>query len=369
MKKLLAVLIACTMIFVLVAACATDDTPAAGDDEIRIALVAHGPESIQFDGSFNEGSWSGILEFLDGQGLPAGEHANFFQAHAADDEARVDVMIDAIDWGADILILPGFHFAASVYEAANLFPETMFVVLDTRPDPGPEPANVVSILYAEEQSGFLAGYAAVMEGYRQLGFMGGVAVPAVVRFGHGFVEGAQFAAGELGLGADEVTINYHYIGGFVPSPEVATMAGAWYAAGIEVIFAAAGGAGFSVISAAEDAGAWMIGVDVDQSGASEVVLTSAMKTLAPSVFDMLTDFANDNFRGGSNIIFDAGLEGVALPMDTSRFSNFTQAQYDAIFAQLVSGTVVVSTVLPEPGGSTNPNDLLNISGITVNFIS
>jgi len=380
------------MMFVFIAACtddppATNDTPAAGTDpveqeedddedlngieleDLRIALVAHGPESIQFDGSFNEGAWNGIVQFLEARSLSPDVNANFFQSSEADNEARVDVMIDAIEtWGAHILILPGFHFAASVYTAANLFPDTKFIVLDTRTDPGPTPANVVSILYAEEQSGFLAGYAVVMEGYRDLGFMGGIAVPAVVRFGHGFIEGADFAAQELGLSAGDVSISYHYIGAFAPSPEVATMAASWYASGTEVIFAAAGGAGFSVISAAEDAGTWMVGVDVDQSGASDRVLTSAMKALAVSVVDMLTDFVSDDFQGGADLLFDASNNGVALPMDTSRFSTFTSAQFDEIFAQIANGSVVVTTELVDPDLGTDPNLYVETNLVVVNFI-
>jgi len=385
MKKILAIAIALVMMFAIVA-CGNGGTttpPATeapptdvgndsnGDtdsdfDDLRIALVAHGPESIQFDGSFNEGAWTGITSFLGTHGLDPNVHARFFQSHAPDDEARVDVMIDAIDaWGANILILPGFHFAESVYTAANLYTDTMFVVLDTRTDPGPTPSNVVTILYAEEQSGFLAGYAVVMEGYRQLGFMGGIAVPAVVRFGHGFLEGAEYAAQSLGLEPGDVTVNYHYIGGFAPNPAVTTMAGSWFAAGTEVIFAAAGGAGFSVIAAAEDAGKWVVGVDVDQSGASDVVITSAMKALAISVDDMLTDFVNDAFRGGSDLLFDASLNGVALPMENSHFQNFTQAQYDAIYAQLANGTIVVTTTVTSTVAEAN----LNLDLVTLNEIS
>ena len=394
MKKILALALALVMIFAI-AACGGGGTttdpgpadpgttdpgpadpgtpaeppPAAGAD-VKVALVAHGPESIQFDGSFNEGSWNGILGFLNNNGLNASTNASFFQSHAADDVARVDVMSDAISWGADVLILPGFHFAMSVGEAQDLFPDTIFVILDARPFfGGPEAANTVSILYAEEQSGFLAGYATVMEGHRNLGFMGGVAVPAVVRFGHGFIEGAEYASKELGLAAGDVTINYHYIGAFAPDPGVTTMAGAWYAGGTEVIFAAAGGAGFSVIAAAEDAGTWMIGVDVDQAGDSPRVLTSAMKALAVSVDDMLNDFVNGSFRGGRDLLYDASTNGIGLPMENSRFSNFSMAQYDAIFAQLANRTVHVSTTLPEEGGTTNPNDLLYFTDVTVNFIN
>ena len=377
MKKILAILLALVMVFAI-AACAGPDAPApetapeapAEGADIRVALVAHGPESIQFDGSFNEGAWNGIIEFLNARGLNPGEHANFFQSHAADDVARVDVMADAIEWGADILILPGFHFAMSVAEAADMFPDTMFVILDARPNfGGPEAPNTVSILYAEEQSGFLAGYSVVKEGLRGLGFMGGVAVPAVVRFGHGFIEGADFAAQELGLAPGDVTINYHYIGAFAPDPGVTTMAGSWYAGGTEAIFAAAGGAGFSVIAAAADAGTWMLGVDVDQSGDSTTVLTSAMKALAVSVNDMLTDFVGGSFRGGSNLHYDASINGIGLPMANSRFQNFSQSDYDAIFAQLVNGSIAVSTTLPDEGGSTNPNDLISFENVTVNYIS
>jgi len=342
------------------------EAPVEGVD-MKVALVAHGPESIQFDGSFNEGAWNGILNFLSAQGLDAGTHAMFFQSHAADDDARVDVMADAITWGADILILPGFHFATSVYEAANLFPDTMFVILDAMVnfEPNPPP-NVVTILYAEEQSGFLAGYAVVKEGFRDLGFMGGVAVPAVVRFGHGFLEGAELAAQELGLAAGEVTVNYHYIGGFAPDPGVVTMAGSWYAAGTEVIFMAAGRAWESALTAAEDGeDRWIVGVDVDQSAVSPRIMTSAMKALAVSVNDMLTDFANGAFRGGSDLHFDAAINGIGLPMENSHFSNFTQAQYDAIFSQLVNGAVVVSTTVTPTVAEAG----LALEIITVNFIA
>jgi len=200
-------------------------------------------------------------------------------------------------------------------------------------------------LYAEHESGFLAGYAAVMDGYRELGFTGGVPVPAVVRFGHGFIQGAEYAAASLGLPEGEVSIRFHYFGGFAPAPEHVAFAQAWFAAGVEVIFAAAGGAGGSVISAAEAAGGYVIGVDVDQSGDSDVVITSAMKALANSVYNLLGHYAVGTFPGGRIEMFDAASDGVALPMENSRFRQFTQAQYDAIFAQLASGAVVVNNSL------------------------
>ena len=355
-----------------------NDTAAVGmvASDVQIALVAHSPDSILDDGSFNQGAWDGIERFLTSHGLPS-SNANFFQPHSPDDAARIDMIYDAINSGANILILPGFHFESSLYEAQDFFPDTTFVLLDASPTrvevvdvDGEEERvfhvriedNVVAIHYAEEEAGFLAGYAAVMEGHRSLGFMGGIAVPAVVRFGHGFIQGAEHAAASLDLEAGEVTINYLYLGGFAPDAAHATTAQAWFAAGTEVIFAAAGGAGFSVMSGAETAGGLTIGVDVDQSAQNPTVITSAMKALDESVYVMLTDFMNGTFRGGREILFNASIDGVGLPMATSRFQNFTQAQYDAIFEQLASGAVSVSNVVTPTVSEAN----LDISLVTVN---
>jgi len=326
------------------------ETPAATTADashIRIALVAHSPESILDDGSFNAGAWQGILQFAREHGLSTtrGVDIEFFQPGTATDEARIDLVENVVEnFGANIIVLPGFHFIASSYRMQEYFPDVKFVLLDASPAGGIR-SNLVAIHYAEEESGFLAGYAAVMQGYRSLGFMGGVAVPAVVRFGHGFIQGAEYAANALGLAAGDVTIRYHYVGGFAPDPAVTTQAGSWYATGTEVIFAAAGGAGFSVIAAAEAAGASVIGVDVDQADDSTVVVTSAIKGLAPSVNAMLNDFLNDTWRGGQELMFNAAVDGVGLPMATSRLQNFTQAQYDAIFAQLANGTIRVNNSL------------------------
>ena len=314
--------------------------------EIHIALIAHSPDSILDDGSFNEGAWQGIQRFLSTHGL-SGDNARFFQPHAADDVARIDLIEDAIGAGANILVLPGFHFESSLYDAQDMFPDTKFVLLDASPRRDGNVRlsdNLVAIHYAEEEAGFLAGYAAVMEGYRSLGFMGGIAVPAVVRFGHGFIQGAEHAAASLGLEAGEVTISYHYLGGFAPDPAHAMTAAAWFAAGTEVIFAAAGGAGFNVMSAAEAAGTSTIGVDVDQAGLSPSVITSAVKGLNVSVNAMLNDFLEGTFQGGEQL-FDASINGVGLPMGSARFENFTTAQYENIFAQLAGGAVTVSNSL------------------------
>ena len=405
MKKIFALLLAAALVFTLVACgspeAAPDPEPApaeevevddepepdpdpepedvdedpepepAGDglalEDIRIALVTHSPApaSTLDDGSFNEGAWNAIQLFISNHGLSS-DQATSFQPNEPDDEARLDIVTDAIEgFGANIVVLPGFHFGLSSYDMQHMFPDVYFILLDASPMipdpegdgiiPGDIMDNLVGVHYKEHEAGFLAGYAAVIEGYRDLGFMGGIAVPAVVRFGHGYLQGAEYAAEELGLDAGEVTVQYHYLGGFAPSPEAMTMASAWFAGGIEVIFAAAGGANFSVIEGGDASGGSVIGVDFDQHDIGESVITSALKVFDVSVYSILTDILEGNFRGGRNAIFGAAEGGVGLPMDTSRFQNFTQAQYDAIFELLVNGTVVV-------------NDTLDMSDLEFNLI-
>ena len=171
--------------------------------------------------------------------------------------------------------------------------------------------------------------------------MGGIAVPAVVRFGLGYIQGAEVAAQELGLSSGDVNLNYYYTDAFWPMPEIQTGAAAWYNDGIEIIFSCGGAISDSIIPAASQSGNYVIGVDVDQSGLSNTIVTSAMKELAISVYDCISDYYAGRFPGGQILVFSAANHGVGLPMSTSRFNNFTQADYDAIFAKLVSGAVVV----------------------------
>ena len=248
----------------------------------------------------------------------------------------------AIAGGAKVVVCPGYLFGPAVTEAAKANPDISFIVIDTAPTE--ECANVYSISYAEEQSGYLAGYAAVKDGFTKLGFMGGMAVPAVVAFGGGFVQGAHDAAAELNI---PVEVRYTYTGGFIASPEVQTQAGSWYNDGTEVIFACGGGIWASVAAAAEATDTMMIGVDTDQNSYSEKMLTSAYKQLGVSVYKVLEKYYAGEFPGGAVDVWSAVEEGIGLPMETSRFASFSQADYDAIYAKLVDGSVVVERTTAE----------------------
>lgn len=297
------------------------------------------------DKSFNQGTWEGIEAYAKANDITK----KYYKPTEKTTAAYVAAIDLAVQAGAKVVVTPGFLFEPAIFEAQDLYPDISFILLDGTPHTEDYSefrieGNVHSIFYAEQQSGFLAGYAAVKDGYTKLGFMGGMAVPAVVRFGYGFVQGAEYAAKEMGV--DSVELKYYYTGNFDATPENQTMAASWYGDGTEVIFAAGGKVGNSVMAAAEAAGAKVIGVDVDQSAESETVITSAKKELGITVQAALAGFYGDTFKGGVSEVLDITVDAVGLPMDNSRFTTFTQGDYDAIYAALVADTDgVASSIL------------------------
>jgi len=297
------------------------------------------------DKSFNQGTWEGIVEFAEENNLTY----KYYKPTEVSDDAYVAAIDLAVAAGAKVVVTPGFLFEPAVYTAQTKYPDVIFVLIDGVPHPGDYTtfnvaSNTRSILFRENESGFLAGYASVMEGFRELGFMGGIAVPAVVRFGLGYVAGAYYAASELGATTWEFDPAYYdYLGGFAPDDAHKAKAAAWFTAGVEVIHVAAGGAGNSVMAAADEAtGKFVVGVDVDQAAQSASVITSAMKALGVVVQQALQDYVDGTFEGGETLVLGAAEDAVALPLgDSFRFNTFTEAQYNAILADIVDGTVVV----------------------------
>lgn len=293
------------------------------------------------DKSFNQASWQGLKAYAEENKI---SHKYYQPADGSRDAYLTSIDL-AIDKGVKLVLCPGYFFESAVFMAQDQYPDVSFILIDGQPR-NPEDGvaqigrNVLSFLYKEEQAGFLAGYSAVKDGHTQLGFIGGVAVPSVIHYGYGFVQGADLAAQELGVTAD---INYTYSDSFLAQPAVEDTAKAWYQAGTSVIFSCGGGVLDSIILAAEENdGRHIIGVDVDQSSYSQTVISSAMKMLTPSVYNALDDYYNDSFQGGTAKIFSADNKGIGLTMENARFSSFSQADYDAIYDQLASGQIALA---------------------------
>ena len=295
------------------------------------------------DQSFNQYTWQGVQDFCSANSL----NANYYRPTEDSDAARLEQMDNAVNDGAKAIVVAGYLFGSSIAEAQTKYPDVEFLALDVSTidlgDTAPA-ENTALITYKEEQAGYLAGYAAVYDGYKELGFLGGMAVPAVIRYGYGFVQGADAAAKELGV--DDVNIKYWYSGGFAATDEVKNKMDGWYSEGTEVVFACGGPVCQSCDAAAQANGGKMIGVDVDQSGRYDTVITSAMKGLAESVNEALTDSLNNGWKftetyAGKETKLGAAENCVGLPMETSKFNKFTQEQYDAMYASIVDGTLTI----------------------------
>jgi basic membrane protein A len=246
-----------------------------------------------------------------------------------------------------VVVTPGYLFEAAVYAAQTMYPNVKFILLDGEPHTADYATyktenNVACIMYAEEEAGYLAGYAAVMDGMRTLGFEGGMAVPAVVAFGYGYLQGIEDAAKELNLKDGSVKVFYHYTGDFADTDANKATAKAMFESGAEVIFGCGGSVGKSVMSAAAEANAKSIGVDVNQKADSQTVITSALKGLKVSVMDVLDSIYTDNFDNyaGKTTYFTAANDGVGLPDDFERFNVFNKEKYDKVFTSLADQSVI-----------------------------
>ena len=353
MKKLVSLLLAATLVMGCLVGCGggnngnTEGTQNAGNEGgnaaagYEIALVTD--KGNIDDKSFNQGAWEGVLAYAEANNITH----QYYKPEEASDEGYLAAIQLAVDGGAKIVVCPGYLFEVAVYNAQTMFPDVKFIILDGEPHTADYATyktenNVACVMYAEEEAGYLAGYAAVMDGMRTLGFEGGMAVPAVVAFGYGYLQGIEAAATELGLEDGSVKVFYHYTGDFAETDANKATAKAMIASGAEVIFGCGGSVGKSVMAAAAEDGIKTIGVDVNQKGDSETVITSAMKGLGASVQAVLASIYDGSFEStyaGKTTYFTAANNGVGLPDDFERFTTFTKEQYDAAFAKLVDGTV------------------------------
>jgi len=369
MKKVLSLVLCMAMLLCTVSLVSCKKEP----DTYEIAVVTDVGQLM--DKGFNQGTWEGAQAYAEANGKT---YKYYQPANGSDatDNDRIAAMRQAITNGAKIIIAPGFLQAAAMTTVAIENPDVKFVFIDgwTLTDTNNNPLPIVTaVVYKEQESGYLAGYAAVMDGYRKLGYTGGGggSNPACNRFGYGFVQGAEAAAKELGLDAGAVTVKYSYQHGasFSASAELQAQINGWYSNGTEVVFACGGSMFESVKSAAEaNPGSKIIGVDVDQSFASNLVITSAVKGLKESVAKVLDQYYNgkwDSDLSGKTQNLGASDDATGIPIATSRFENFTAQQYNDLFAKIKNGTIVPDANVP--ADANNGDWLKNFEKVVVEF--
>ena len=350
MKKFLSLLLALVMALSLVA-CGGGQTDGTNPDSIADEMTSEdGKYEIAFvtdvgqlkDKSFNQGTYDGVKLFAAKNEKSYKYYQPANGAEATDDD-RYDAMKAAVENGAKVVVCAGFMQGNALAKAAAEFTDVMFVFIDGW-SLGMD--NVAGIVFHEEQCGYLAGYAAVMEGYTKLGFCGGGGGTndACCRYGYGYVQGAEAAAAVKGVNV-EMNYTWQYGANFQPSAELQALASGWYENGTEVIFSCGGSIFDSIPAAASANDAAVIGVDVDQSFASDTVITSALKGIGEAAQMALTAAYDGTFVekfGGDNCANLGAAEGaVGLPTATWSLENWSVEEYNDMFAKIVDGTITI----------------------------
>ena len=328
---------------------ASSSAAEGGEKIVKVALTCD--TGTIDDESFNQACWTAVSGYM-------GDDCQYYIPEAdASDEDRETMIRQAVNDGADVIVCVGYLYGASLAWAADQYPDVKFIAVDvTQGDIGTDaiPANCYCITFKEEQAGYLAGYAIAKDGKTKLGFLGGMAVPAVIRYGYGFVQGADAAAAELG---QNIEINYFYGGQFYGDANITSRMEGWYSNGTQVVFACGGGIYTSAVEAALKNNGYVIGVDVDQNyiGANGVAdgtyaynpfITSAMKGLSEAVNTALADIDAGSWGdiAGSNGNFgleDGDYIGLPTDADSWNFESFTTDEYEEVKGKIKSGEITV----------------------------
>lgn len=379
-RKIMAILLAAAITGSLAGCGSTQDKNAAdaSEQKMKVAMVTDSGDIT--DQSFNQMTYEACKTW----GKENDIEFNYYKPQSDSDEARTASVDQAVADGANVIVLSGYVFAPTVIDESDLYPEVKFLALDVSAgdicekgigegyDYNPDHYNVTDYYnednvycctYQEELSGFMAGYAAVMLGYRHLGFLGGMSVPAVNRYGYGYVQGADAAAKELGI-TDEVQVEYVCGGQFYGDADITAYMDTWYGSkGVEVVFACGGGIYTSAAEAAVKTGGKVIGVDLDQSVTINeykdgLTVTSAMKGMQVTIDNVLDAILNDEWDEYVGKIENLGMESpdpaenyVQLPEETTQWDDtFTKEDYQKLVERMYNGEYEVSsdsTTFPE----------------------
>lgn len=334
----------------LVGCGSTDE--AEGTDNIKVGLVTNG--GALEDKSFNQGSWEGVQKAAEEFNL----NTKYLVPGGTTEADFLKEISNLYDAGFRVIVTPGFRFETAIQKAQTTYPDAKFILIDGQPTTADGTAdikeNTVGIFYAEHEAGFLAGVAtAIQLKDGDVGFIGGAKIPPVQRFNWGFQQGLAYANEHYGTKVSAKAENFVYEGGFENASAGQQLAAAMYDRGVKAIFQAAGSVGVGVITEAtarakQGKEAYVIGADVDQftdgiyDGEKSVVLTSALKEISTSVYDMIKTAVEGTFEGGKALTFNATVDGVGLPKENPNLSEETMKTVTEVYEKLKAGEITVS---------------------------
>ncbi|WP_242985458.1 BMP family lipoprotein [Vallitalea okinawensis] len=351
MKKLLSlILVVVLSVSVIFTGCGAEN--GAGGDKLKVAMVTD--SGTIDDKSFNQGTWEGILRYEEEKGTiekqyvqPNGEqHTDYVQA--------IDALVEG---GYQVIVTPGFKFETAIYEVASKYPEVKFILIDGSPknenfEEG-KFDNVVSVFFNEHEAGFLAGVSAALSSETgKLGFIGGMEIPPVQKFGWGYQAGVAYANANLGTSAE--IVDYIYQGTFNDVAAGQVLAAGMYDKGVDIIFHAAGGVGVGVFNEAKERATngqsvYVVGVDADkfnqgiydEGSEASVTLTSALKKVDVAAYNNIDAAINDEFPGGETIVLALADAGVGIPAENPNMSDDAVKTVDEAAKAVLNGEVVV----------------------------
>jgi len=337
MRKITALLLSILMIFCMAGCSNTEDEQPEEQVNYEIAMVTDA--GLIMDGGYSEVAWKAITEF----GTKNGISHKYYKAAEASQNAYVDTIANAVEKGAKVVIADGHAFEDVVYDAQKKYKNVKFVLIDVQPVDSKNhnvkiAANTTTIMFASEQAGYFAGYAAVKEGFTELGFMGDEKNHVIEDYCLGFVQGADSAAQEYGV---QVNVKCCYANNEIDNDVIAKKAKNWYKDGTQVIFACGSIVEQPVIEAAEIQDKKVIGYETDKSAMSDTVITSAIKDFTGALETVLDEYLDDKFPGGEVISYDASNEGVGIEFKNARFNNLDQGDYKSEMQAVAEGNITV----------------------------
>ena len=372
MRKKLFIFSLLSIVLIMVGACSYNNIKK--QSKLKVNMDDNGSAEIAMlvdigdvdDKSFKEGIFDAVSKFAGEKG----KTYNYYIPEEKSDYSVIKSIENAINHGAKVIVAPGYWFKKPIDVVQNKYKDVKFIITDTAPycedikmyEIG---ENTFAFLFSEHEAGYLAGYAMVMEGFENIGFMGGIKSPSVENFGYGYIQGINDAAKEKGLGKKSIKLKYTYLGSFEESADHEYNASSWFAGNTQVIFACAGQAGLSVMKAAEKyKDKYVIGVDIDQSSQSDRVITSAIKDAKRAVYEGLKKIYDGDFDGGKYAKYGVKEGYIYLEMEKARFKNFSKKQYDELVNEISVGKIEVKN---KTSADNNQKEITALDYVSVDF--
>jgi basic membrane protein A len=287
----------------------------------------------KFDKSFNEAAYTGAERFKEETGI------EYLEFEVTNESQRDQALRRMARRGADVVVAVGFSFATPLETIAQEFPETKFTIIDAVV----EQPNVQSVVFKEHEGSFLVGMAAALASETgKVGFVGGMDIPLIRNFAHGYQQGVKHVDPDA-----QVYVN---MTGTTPAAwndpaKGAELAQSQFDRGADVVYAAAGGTGLGVLQAAADSGKLSIGVDSNQNYLHPgSVLTSMLKRVDVAVYDAFKTAMETTWEPG---VRSLGLaeEGVGYALDEHNrelISPEMESQLEDAKAKIIGGEIEVS---------------------------